>query len=242
MEGECSTDPALSNDYTSWLAKRISKFKEFPTSVVNLLGFGNSLVAASKIDKESIILEIPDSAFLSLAQVSESRFFKSLFLGSGHYLKPKQIFSAFLQVEKQKGSKSEFFPYLQAIPGSYSNIGLNNEEVNEFNRRETFERFRARLQSAENQYLQTMNFIKEIEKKDENAKSFPEVFEALKNFTLDDYKSNLATIESRSLYYKNFADPKSEVGALIPYYDCCNHSFLKIDIFKYFYFDEGKKV
>ncbi len=58
---------------------------------------------------------------------------------------------------------------------------------------------------------------------------------------MEDFKRNLAIIESRTLYYDNKYD--SQLGALVPYYDFFNHEFLhKVNIYEYFYYDKDKKT
>lgn len=49
-------------------------------------------------------------------------------------------------------------------------------------------------------------------------------------------------IESRTLFYKNKEDPTSEVGAMVPFYDLANHTFMEnTDHFKLFCFDEKRR-
>ncbi|KRX03461.1 hypothetical protein PPERSA_02840 [Pseudocohnilembus persalinus] len=49
--------------------------------------------------------------------------------------------------------------------------------------------------------------------------------------------------ESRTLFYQNKLDPKSEIGALIPFYDFANHVYdhQECDFFQYFYFQQDKE-
>lgn len=45
-------------------------------------------------------------------------------------------------------------------------------------------------------------------------------------------------VESRTLFFKNREDPNSEVGAMVPFYDLANHSFMKgVDHFALFSFN-----
>lgn len=46
-------------------------------------------------------------------------------------------------------------------------------------------------------------------------------------------------IESRTLFFKNEHDSTSDVGAMIPFYDLANHTFMEgVDHFKYFFYDD----
>ena len=231
------TEKYLFDSFLTWIQKKSSPNLSInKTKIENLPIFGNSLIATQKILKNEIVLEIPHNIFVSMEDACKDDMIKKLILNKNIYLDKKTIFALFLLFQFSLKDQSFWHEYLQILPKSYTNtITWNAKEINMLKRKDLIDSLNSKTKFAENEFLK----IKDIIRRDNEAKKIidPE------NLQLDEFLSIFSLIESRTLYYQNPFDPESIVGTMVPYYDFCNHAFLKdVNSFEHFYFDKTRKT
>ena len=225
----------LIENFLTWLGKN-SANKPYinKTKIENLPIFGNSLITTQKIRKNEIVLEIPQHLFLSMENACKDKMIQRLIINKNLYFDKKTIFAFFLLLQICLKEQSFWHPYFQVLPKSYTNtITWKDEEIQILKRKDLIDSFRKKRKYAENEFTK----IKDIIEKDEEAHSIIN----LKDFQLEIFLLLFSLIESRTLYYPNSFDSESIIGTLVPYYDFCNHAFLKdINAFDHFYYEKNR--
>ena len=215
-----------------WLKENIADLNDITkTKIAHLPNFGKSLMASRKIEKNEIILEIPQNLFLSMENAFQDKLIKKLILSKNLYLEKKTIFAFFIYIQLKIKEKSFWHSYLQILPTDYDNILMwPIEEIKLLKRKDLVDVMIKKKEYVENEFAK----LKEILMRSDE--------EFLKQIQIEDFFKIFSLIESRTLYYQNSSDGESAIGALVPYYDFCNHTFLKdVNAFDYFYYDKVKK-
>lgn len=216
--------------FLSWISNHSCSFSS--TKVKNLPNFGNSLIASRKIAKNEIILSIDESIFITIDSVAKDELITQI--RSKIFLSKKSSFALFLWKEITKKTSSFWYLYFSIVPKYYSNtIVWNENDYDGILRKDLIQ------QINEKQLLFKSEFekIKEFWGSNKDAKQY----EFIENLTYPRFLNLIGFIESRTLFYPSSNDAKSEVGALVPYYDFCNHSFLRFDIYNFFFFDKKER-
>lgn len=224
----------LMKKFIFWLNSNINNGFISKTEVSFLPNYGGSLISKEKIKKEEIIIEIPQTLFLSLDNAYKNEIIKNVIVKKNIFLAKKTIFVFFLWIQVCLKEKSFWNSYFEILPSNYFNvISWTEEQIKLLKRKDLIDFFLKKKQSVENEFMK----LKEILLREN------ELNEIYKNIQMENFLKLYSLIESRTLYYENNSDSDSSIGALVPYYDVCNHEFLNdVNHFNYFYFDKEKKT
>ncbi|KAL4484476.1 hypothetical protein ABPG74_019653 [Tetrahymena malaccensis] len=220
----------LSNEFQLFLEHNIKDYKNFKCKAAVLPNFGGCLVAKEPVKEGEELLRIPEALFITLS-VAISKLPILREIKSNLNVQKKSILAFFLYKEKNDPS-SFYYCYLNSIPKCYSNTITWQE--NQFNllREELKNKHQKKQQKLLSEFEAIKNYIS-------SNKDNSHIFEGINEMQ---FLQLVAMIESRTLFFKNEQDSTSEVGAMIPFYDLANHTFMEgTDHFKYFYFDQINK-
>ena len=216
--------------FLSWISNHNCSFSS--TKVENLPTFGNSLIASRKIAKNEIILSIDESVFITIDNVMKDEQITQM--RNKIFLSKKSSFALFVWKEITKKTSSFWHLYFSIVPKQYSNtIVWNEDDYEGMIRKDLSENINEKQLLYKNEF----DKIKEFWGLNKDVKQF----EFIEGLTLPRFLNLIGFIESRTLFFPSSNDARSEVGALVPYYDFCNHCFLSLDIYNHFYFDKKER-
>ncbi|EAR91761.1 SET domain protein (macronuclear) [Tetrahymena thermophila SB210] len=220
----------LSKEFQLFLENNIKDYKNFKCKAAVLSNFGGCLVAKQSVNEGEELLRIPETLFITLS-VAITKLPILREVKSNLNVQKKSILAFFLFKEK-KDASSFYHCYLNSIPKQYTNT-ITWQEI-QFNllRDELKTKHQKKQQKLLSEFDAIKNYIS-------SNKDYSHIFEGINEA---EFLQLVAMIESRTLFFKNEQDSTSEVGAMIPFYDLANHTFMEgIDHFKYFYFDQISK-
>ncbi|KAL4489971.1 hypothetical protein ABPG72_010870 [Tetrahymena utriculariae] len=220
----------LSNEFQLFLGHNIKDYKNFKCKAAILPNFGGCLVAKQSVKEGEELLRIPETLFITLS-VAINKLPILREVKSNLNVQKKSILAFFLY--KERNDSSSFYNcYLNSIPKLYSNTITWQESQFNLLRDELKSKHQKKQRKLLSEFEVIKNYIS-------SNKDYSHIFEGINEAQ---FLQLAAMIESRTLFFKNEQDSTSEVGAMIPFYDLANHTFMEgTDHFKYFYFDQISK-
>ncbi|KAL5010710.1 hypothetical protein ScPMuIL_013015 [Solemya velum] len=176
---------------------------------------GRGLMASADISSDDLIVAIPRCLLITTETVLASEI--------GHWIKrwkpllcPQQILSVYLMWETQKGAASEWHPYIQTLPGSFTTPAYFTDTDLQLLPTAVFQRAVQLNQKLCVFYQQIIDF---------SDTYWPESVEI---FTFEAFRRAWYTVNSRSVYMEigksEFVRGVENNLALAPFLDLLNHS------------------
>ncbi|KAF0992832.1 hypothetical protein HZS_3005 [Henneguya salminicola] len=209
-----------------WAAKNGAEISKVKVDSTEMNFF---LVAAENIEPHSSIVTIPKKLMISATDFTKREKLNKL-IGDGPILfcSDKILLTYGLLTEFYSGHESEYWPYLQSLPKTYTNLCYF--DVEEMLMLKGLASFRETLIYWKNIVRQYAHFHLNIiinSNKDKNeAAKFINKLNLIDRFCYEDYRWAAAVVMSRS-----FSVPTNTgcdfTAAMIPIVDLCNHSNTK---------------
>lgn len=180
---------------------------------------GRGLQAKANISAGSVLISLPQAALINANTVNQSRLGKQIQTLCGkvsHNLSAQELLSLWLVSERNKGSASSYFPYIQSLPSEYT--------VPYFCKTAEISSLPEYLRSLVENQIQTVSngFNKVVQFKND--------VETLSELDLDKFAWAWFTVNTRGVFYdertsvNNSFRSSSENIALAPYLDLFNHN------------------